>query len=103
MRSIVTGAVAALALAITAGTTSAQHASGHGDSRSYVPSYPAHVAPAHYPSGGHLVQPGWGNGFGVYPGPAYGPGFYPRPAHTPVYPVAPGYGHGYVSPHGGHR
>lgn len=99
MRSIITGAVAALALAVTAASASAQHPGGYnGGHSAYVApahSAPAYVAPGHHSSGGFAGWAGPAFGAGAYP--AYNPGVgaHARPAYTPAHPVAPAYTHSY--------
>lgn len=106
LKYVITGAVAALALFVTAGSASAQHpGAGHGG---------GHAAPSHHPvaplyPGGHhqggysghqasgfgpgvYRAPAHGGGIGVYPTP--GVGLYPGPAYRPVHPVVPPPAHG---------
>ena len=98
MRYIVLGAVAAVALAVTAGTASAQRGGHHGQvSPGYASGYTGHGFTGHYPPGhhqpgGHVVHPG-----GYYAGPSHGVGIgvVPSPAYYPFYPVGPGIGYGF--------
>ncbi|MBX9582074.1 MAG: hypothetical protein K2X87_17350 [Gemmataceae bacterium] len=112
MRYIVLGAVAAVALAVTAGTASAQHGVRHGHG---YPTYsPAHggsgfagrAAAGHHQPGGHVVRPGGG----FYAGPGYGGvGVVTGPSYSPAHPVGPGLGyspgrgHGFSPHHGQHH
>lgn len=81
MRLFAFGLSAIAALALSAGTASAQHG-GHSHSR------PAVVSPGHS-HGPTVVSPGYGGGFGPRV-PSYSPGF------------APGYGGGFVPAPRGH-
>lgn len=104
MRAFVTGCLAALAVAFSAGVASAQYGGGHGGGHVVVPGHggghaPVHYPPTHYPHGGYAVPSG-GFGVGVYAGPTYGPpvGVYSGPAVVPA-PYYPGYGYGHHRPH----
>lgn len=103
MKYLITGAVAALALFVTAGSASAQHPGGHSGHSGYsghsVVSGHHAIAPAyhggHYASG-HLAYPQTGFGVGVYSAPVYGGVIVPpapvyRPNYAPVYPHGQGH------------
>lgn len=108
MKYVITAAVAALALFVTAGTASAQHPgsySGH-----YVAPSHHHVAPSHHghQSGATYVYPPSGFGPGLYSGPTFGGPVYgggvvasPAPVYGPTY--SPSYGRSHVPHHRSHR
>lgn len=110
MRYIVLGAVAAAALAVTAGPALAQHG-GHGGHGypAYSPTYSGHgftghYAPGHHPSGGHIVHPGGGFYAGSSYGGGFGVGVVPGPSYYPAYPgIGYGHGRGQYSHHGRHH
>ncbi|MBX9626080.1 MAG: hypothetical protein K2X82_19945 [Gemmataceae bacterium] len=94
MKSVITAAVAALALFATAGSASAQHGGGHAAPAAHHP-----VAPVHHgvrPPLGHAGYPAAGFGVGVsavpvYGGPVYGGGVvgYPAPVYSPAHSYRP--------------
>jgi hypothetical protein len=109
LKSLITAAVASLAVVATAGSASAQHDGGHGG---------RHVAPAHHPvapvhhgghpSLGHTGYPAARFGVGVSVGPVYGGAVYgggfgghPAPVYGPV--LAPAHGYRHVPHHRSHH
>lgn len=100
MKYVITAAVAALALVVTAGSASAQHGGGHGGPRFAPAHHP--VAPVHHPVApghhgvrvplGHAGYPAAGFGVGVSVGPVFGGvGGHPAPVHGPALAPAHGY------------
>lgn len=108
MKYVIAGAVAALALFVTAGTASAQHPGvyhGGGHQGGYSGHY---VAPQHHgghPQSGYYGHTSSGFGPGVYAGPAFGGGVgvYPGPVYGRTYAPSYSYGRGHVPHHRSHH